>query len=178
MAVGISFILLYPSCPWFRRQVWSSTWKSSKETNLHYHVPVMNSEWLHDWLSMIWCSSYPLLNMIHYTIPKKQLKIKFSLQCACLKLAEINLYYFACFLPKKTADLCSFWNVYRDFCVHFQLVYGLQNKPFLTDCKAGKREGCESALSTVISNFWIFCFHSLLLITEADFLIRTSFSMS
>jgi len=94
---------------------------------------------------------------------KKQLKINFSLQRACLKPVEINLYYFLCLLPKKTADLSSFWNVCRDFCVCFQLVYALQQQAVSADCWAGKREGCESALSTIISNLYISCFHSLLL---------------
>lgn len=109
------YLPLYPTCPWFQRWVWSSTLKSPKENHLHfYHVPMMNFDYT-IWLPMI-CSLYPLLNMIHYSNTKKQLKINFSSQCECLKPAKINLYYFVCFLPKKTADLSSFWNVCRFFC--------------------------------------------------------------
>lgn len=90
------------------------------------------------------------------------------LLAVCMSKASRNHSLLLCLLPTKTADLSDFWNVCRDFCVHFQLVYALQQQAILTDCWAGNREGCESAFSTMISNLYVSCFHSLLLITEAE----------
>lgn len=104
---------------------------------------------------------------MHYTNIKKQLKINFSLQCAYLKPAEINLCYFGFYLRKPLISPV-FETSAEIFVYIFSGFMLYSNKPFQLPAGLGKREGCESALSTLISNLYTSCFHSLLLITEAE----------